>query len=234
MTGQECKSMHSGVARLLGLVVLPAAIVVIPMIAHTQTDSDRQQYSVTITNVTKGQRISAPLVWSHNAMVTFFEVGMPASQALQSSAEAGNPGLLATVFVRSSDVDDVVRSIEGLLTPGDSVTLTVEAGGAFNLISFVSMLNPTNDAFVAVQGMKIPKAGKSRVAYVPAYDAGSEINDELCASIPGGFCDGEGRSREDGEGFVHVHAGIRGVGDLDPEQYDWRNPVARVEIRLSD
>jgi hypothetical protein len=30
---------------------------------------------------------------------------------------------------------------------------------------------------------------------------------------------------------VHIHAGIHGIGELDPVAYDWRNPVALIEIR---
>lgn len=36
-----------------------------------------------------------------------------------------------------------------------------------------------------------------------------------------------------GEGYIHVHAGIHGIGGddgLDPETYDWRNPVVEVTI----
>ena len=33
------------------------------------------------------------------------------------------------------------------------------------------------------------------------------------------------------EGFVHVHSGIHGVGDLDEAARDWRNPVARIVVR---
>jgi len=36
------------------------------------------------------------------------------------------------------------------------------------------------------------------------------------------------------EGFVHVHSGIHGIGDLDPETLDWHNPVAEVTIRRVD
>ena len=67
--------------------------------------------------------------------------------------------------------------------------------------------------------------------FVPAYDAGTEINDESCDSIPGPVCGGEGMSGEDGEGFVSVHRGIHGVADLPAETYDWRNPVASISIR---
>jgi len=35
---------------------------------------------------------------------------------------------------------------------------------------------------------------------------------------------------DDGEGHIYVHGGIHGIGDLDPEFFDWRNPVAHVEV----
>jgi hypothetical protein len=66
---------------------------------------------------------------------------------------------------------------------------------------------------------------------VPAYDAGTELNDELCENIPGPLCGGGAVSAESGEGFVHIANGIHGIGDLAPELYDWRNPVAKVTIR---
>jgi len=50
----------------------------------------------------------------------------------------------------------------------------------------------------------------------------------------GGFlvCGGVGGSPGiGGEGFVHIHAGIHGIGDLLPARYDWRNPVAKVVIQ---
>lgn len=65
---------------------------------------------------------------------------------------------------------------------------------------------------------------------------GSERSDELYASIPGPDffeCGGPGGGAqvEGGEeGFVHVHSGIHGVGDLEPAERDWRNPVACISI----
>ena len=226
--------VHSRGSVLFRQIVFVVIVLAVLAPRYVQTEVGLQKYAVTITNLTKGQRISAPLVWSHNKQVTFFELGMPASQALQSSAEAGNTALLSDVFIRSSDVEDVVKSAEGLLNPGDSVTLTLQSGGVFNRISFISMINPTNDGFVAVQGVKIPKSNKRIVVDVPAYDAGSEINDERCTSIPGTICDGEGRSMEKGEGFVHLHTGIHGIGDLKPEERDWRNPVVRFSIQQEE
>jgi len=36
------------------------------------------------------------------------------------------------------------------------------------------------------------------------------------------------------EGFVHISRGISGEADLLASDYDWRNPVARVTVRLMD
>jgi hypothetical protein len=33
------------------------------------------------------------------------------------------------------------------------------------------------------------------------------------------------------EGYVHIHSGIHGIGDLEPAQADWNNPVAIVKIQ---
>ena len=63
------------------------------------------------------------------------------------------------------------------------------------------------------------------------YDAGSETNDELCATVPGPACRGAGPSPEDsGEGFVYIHNGVHSIGGLSAVEYDWRNPVAKVVI----
>jgi hypothetical protein len=70
-----------------------------------------------------------------------------------------------------------------------------------------------------------------------AYDSGSERNDELCARSPGPFfteCGGPGggaASTGGEEGYMRVHAGVHGIGDLTASQRDWRNPVARITIR---
>ncbi len=97
------------------------------------------------------------------------------------------------------------------------------------------MLVPTNDAFVALNGVRGPRNRNPLRLRMPAYDAGSEFNDELCANIPGppGVCAGQGVSAPapDDEKFVHIHAGIHGGVDLDETVRDWRNPVADIVIR---
>jgi hypothetical protein len=99
------------------------------------------------------------------------------------------------------------------------------------------MLIPTNDGFFALNGVRGPSGDEVLTLFSPAYDAGSEVNDELCASIPGpNFTEcsgpgGGGKPTGGEEGYVHIHAGIHGIGDLNASMRDWRNPVAQITIR---
>ena len=170
------------------------------------------------------------LVASHSDKVSLFVAGDPAIEELEILAESGNPGPLTALLQGDDEVGDVADS-GALLGPGESVTISVETSGKFKYVSVAAMLVPTNDAFVAVNGVRGPKGKDALVIDALAYDAGTELNDESCASIPGGGgCTGEGVSLADGEGFVHVHPGIHGIGDLSAAASDWRNPVARIRI----
>ena len=94
------------------------------------------------------------------------------------------------------------------------------------------MLATTNDAFFGIQGVKVQKKQVMTVGAI-AYDAGSETNSESCSTIPGPPCGNPFlRDTADAEGYIHVHSGIHGTGDLDPETYDWRNPVAQIRIKV--
>ncbi|MEE8338660.1 MAG: spondin domain-containing protein, partial [Xanthomonadales bacterium] len=117
----------------------------------------------------------------------------------------------------------------GLLLPGESVTVEIQGNGRFNRLSITSMLIPTNDTFVGLRSMKLPS--RSSMAAVPAFDAGTETNDEDCTNIPGPDCGGEGYNVAGGEGFVYISNGISGIDDLAPSAFDWRNPVARVVVK---
>jgi hypothetical protein len=101
------------------------------------------------------------------------------------------------------------------------------------------MLGATNDAFYAVRGIRLPIfIGQSIRVYANAYDAGSEANDESADTIGAlGAADDDPATgvgiNENGEGYIHVHAGIHGIGGpdgLDEATYDWRNPVVEVTI----
>ena len=192
-------------------------------------------YEVTVTNLTRGQQFTPILVASHKAGVRLFELGTPASPQLKTLAEEGNVAPMTALLLGNPNVRDVVNS-GGLLDPGKSVTQRVSTLGSFDSVSVAAMLIPTNDGFFAVNDAEGPNGQDVITLFSPAYDAGTERNDETCASIPGPFfieCGGPGGGGAPGggEGYVHIHAGIHGIGDLDPALRDWRNPVARITIR---
>jgi hypothetical protein len=198
------------------------------------------RFEVTVTNLTRGQTFTPVLVASHREGVTLFTLGAPASSQLATLAEEGNTAPLATLLLADPRVRDVADSGPppgGFVAPGQSKTVLVDAGRGADHISVAAMLIPTNDGFFALNGARAPR-GHEVLTYVsPAYDSGSERNDELCASIPGPDfteCGGPGQGGQpvgDEEGYVHIHAGIHGIGDLVTAARDWRNPVALITIR---
>ncbi len=190
-------------------------------------------YEVTITNLTRGETFTPILVATHKKGVKLFTPGSPANDELAMLAEGGDTVPLANLLLMYPRVGHIANS-GGLLAPGQSVSIIVKAGHDFRYVSLAAMLIPTNDGFIALNGVEASRGHKSVMYLSPAYDAGSEINDESCLHIPGPFgCDGtgEGYSPEGGEGYVHIHAGIHGIGDLSAADYDWRNPVARIIIK---
>lgn len=187
-------------------------------------------YEVSITNLTEAQAFTPILLATHVPSMKLFTPGSEASEELATLAEGGATGPLADRLLDfPGRVLDIV-STEGLLMPGDTVTVEITGDVFHRRLSFVAMLIPTNDSFVGLNSLPLPS--RSSEVLVPAYDAGSEPNDELCVNIPGPVCGGEGGSPgEGGEGYIFISQGIQGIGDLDPETYDWRNPVAYVEVR---
>jgi len=192
--------------------------------------SGDKSYHVTITNLTHAISFTPIPVASHRRPVSIFELGAPASDDLSMIAEGGDIGPLKTTLNGNSQVIDVQETV-GLLMPGQSVTVIVSAEHGAKMISIASMMLPTNDGFIALDSVKVSKHGNT--FYSPAYDAGSEANDELCINIPGPTCGGvpfsPGENVGD-ENHVHIHRGIHGIGDLEAHVYDWRNPVARITV----
>lgn len=190
------------------------------------------RFQVTITNITNSITFTPILVVTHRGSVDLFELGEPAIDELAAIAEAGDVGPASELLAGLAGVGDVQNS-GGLLSPGDSVTVTVRARHGARRISLASMMLPTNDGFIGLDSVGLPRRG-AKTYWSPGYDAGSEPNDELCLNIPGPTCGGTGPSplaNPADEGHIHIHRGMHGIGDLDPATYDWRNPVARITIR---
>lgn len=222
------RALGSVLALLGGLAAGTAAL--------ADDDHPGGRFEVTIINLTRGQQFTPFLVATHKAGVRLFEPGQPASAELATLAEEGNTAPLAAALSAHPDVGQVVTG-SGLTHAGGRVTLFVDARRGFGWLSLASMLIPTNDAFVALGGVALPRGRHAMTFTAPAYDAGSERNDELCASIPGPFfpeCGGSGGGGAPigaEEGYVHIHAGIHGIGSFQAADRDWRNPVALIRVR---
>jgi len=216
------------------VIILIGCLLAISLIGTSSYGGERERfYELTVTNMTKGQTFTPILVLTHRRGVSLFTPGSPASMALAALAEAGDTGPLTEMMSMNPGVRDIVTS-DGLLFPGETKTIMIPQSERYRYISIAAMIIPTNDGFIALNGVQAPAGGNAVMYLSPAYDAGSEMNDELCDNIPGPVCGGVAISEEDGEGYVRIHEGIHGIGSLDESIYDWRNPVARIVIQRTD
>jgi hypothetical protein len=218
--------------RLIPAITASLIVVAGMLVVGTCHAEEGRRYEITITNITRGQIISPPIVISHNKDFQLFALGVPAIPELVALAEDGDTGPLAAHLATLPSVLDYAMA-SGPVMPGSSVTVKVFTRRGFRLISAAGMLVTTNDAFFAIRG-KRAHWYQETIVEAEAYDAGSERNLESCDFIPGPPCGSSGaRDTDDAEGYVHIHAGIHGIGDLAPEMHDWRNPVVHVVIRRS-
>jgi hypothetical protein len=197
--------------------------------------ADPVRYEVVVTNLTRGQQFTPILAVSHRASLRLFRAGAPASGELRVLAEEGD----TAPFVASLTPDAAVTQVlpgQGLTNPGASFTFVIEGRPFGGRLSLAAMLIPTNDTFFALDAVDLPEGFGEERHYANAYDSGTEVNDESCASIPGPFfaeCKGSGGGGRvgGGEGYVYIGNGMHGVGDFNAAVRDWNNPVALVRIR---
>lgn len=216
--------------RTISILALALGVVGSPMTASAQ-----DMYQVKITNLTPGQAFTPFLLATHSMDVNMYLPGTQASDELRMIAEMGNtePMMMMLEGMKGMGVMDVVAQGHMLNTPGVTTEFMISGMYGYRL-SLVSMLIPTNDTFVGAN-MMLPMEG-GMMGYAYAYDAGTEMNDELCSSIPNpaGYpeCDamGPGEAVGMGEGGIVISNGIHGHGDFMPMMRDWKNPVARITI----
>lgn len=212
------------------LGALGAAMLLSSTLAVAEGNRYTPTYKVEITNITSNVQFTPVLAVTHRPVLQLFELGEPASPELSLLAEGGATGPLQTLLdAFPAQVGDT-ETTEGLLGPGETVSFRIKASHRYRSLSLAAMLLPTNDTFVALNNVPLPRRYRSTY-FAEAYDAGSEPNDEICANIPGPQCGGEGPSPDfGGEGFVHISPGIHGEADLAASAYDWRSSVAKVVI----
>lgn len=216
--------------------------------------SDYHGISVEITNLTNAIYFTPLLVASHNRDTHLFEVSTAASANLQAMAEGGNiDGLIADLEAAGGSY--VANPAAGLLAPGASAEAVIERPNKRNrYLSIVGMLLPTNDGFVGLDGLRIPKRKGTYTYYLHGYDAGTEANDEIITgggapNTPGIPADPGGNAGSGGiatvgpdhNQTVHIHRGVTGdsdplggESDLDARVHTWQGPVARLVLRVNE
>ncbi|WP_054113450.1 spondin domain-containing protein [Marinagarivorans algicola] len=205
------------------------------------------EISVSVTNLTHGMYFTPLLVSSHGADDSLFEVGAVASDALKMMAEGGDIAPLITA-TESLGAVNYNNPAGGALAPGASTPMVDLSTGVNTQLSVVSMLLPTNDAFLGLNNWTIPTEPGTYTINVNAYDAGTEANNEIIGGAdtntpapPFVMTGGSGATgiAAEVEGFVHIHRGNLGDSEIDAGQSDfdnrihrWLNPVARVTVTV--
>ncbi|HDM8130916.1 TPA: spondin domain-containing protein [Vibrio harveyi] len=187
------------------------------LLAGCPSDDDNDvvksyRYTINVANLTANQPMSPLAILAHNDKYKLFEIGKSASVELEHLAEGGsNAELLA--LKDSNDYVYQTLSGNGLVLPSssDSVTFTVDPHKA-GYVSVASMFVNTNDAFVGETGLSLKSlaVGESYEMSMNVWDSGTELNDELAATIPGPAGGGEGfnAARNDTNDVVAFHAGV--------------------------
>ncbi len=227
------------------LALLGAALMVAAFAVPAAAEDGLSSYEVTITNLAATQPISPPVVVTHHARNSFFQVGSPASAGITAIAEDGNPEVAVVALDGARHVTDVVNVGQPLTLAGttfgdfsDSVTIHID-GMRDDQLSVAGMLICTNDGFAGGDGLTLPRRG-SVTYYLGAYDAGTELNTEEsedivdpCSLLGPVVLDGDdnGNNNEgiDTTDVIAPHAGIVGDADLLPA-HNWDEPVLMVTI----
>ena len=212
--------------RSLKVSILILIVLLIPMTSAFASDKDQFiTYEITLENLTIGQIFSPPIFITHKPGYQFFHLRGQASEELRLIAENGNNDPAAEVANASRKVVDV-EALSVPLLPGESLTITIQARRGARL-SLASMLVQTNDGFVGASGLRLPKEGTENF-YLRTYDAGTEKNNELAEYVPGPPFGGT--LRDPSNQRIHLHRGILGIGDVDPEIYDWHGSTAKLTV----
>ncbi len=210
-----------------------------------------QELHLFVTNLTNGVYFTPLLLSAHSAEADLFEPGSAASAHLQAMAEGGDiSGLVSDL--NSAAANSVADPAGGLLAPGATAHATINSNRGNNRLSVVAMLLPTNDGFVGLDSLRIPKRRGTYTFYLNGYDAGTEANDEVingggAPGVPGIPADPGGNGGTGATGVttsehnqtVHIHRGslgdtdaTGGASDLDSRVHHWQNPVARLVLTV--
>lgn len=220
------------IKKIAAVVLAASSLAAVPFVASATGGNGRGSggvvtYQVTIENTATGfQPLTPGGVVVHRPRVDIWSTGSPASAALAAVAEDANLPIFVDTYAAARGVRSASVGGGAPFGPGESVTFEIE-GRRNDRISIVSMLVNTNDAFTGLDSVRL--GNREKVFEVGVYDAGTEVNNELAAFIPGPV-GGNFFERAPEGALITPHSGVQGVGDLDPAVHGWTGPVATITI----
>ena len=194
-------------------------VVVTPENPATPVDSTVGSFTITFTNTSESQPMTPPVVALHNPPtadngIRLFEATQPAIGEVIEIAENGNNAPLVGVImgqigqtIAAGGPAFVDPAAPGPVLPGQTASITLESTEENQVLSVVSMVVCTNDAFSGVDSRPIAE----ETFFAPIYDAGSETN-VLTLNYWVPPCNG-GESEnitDDENGAIQLHPGQEG------------------------
>lgn len=212
-----------------------------------------QELKITIENLSPDDGFFLTPLWVglHDGSFDLFDLGQPASNALEQIAEEGDVGPLMTDFdMVAMRRQDVITSPGGIsvapvIDPGEtaSTTISINNAAAYRYFSFASMVIPSNDAFIGNEGATqyevFDAAGNFNgdividLTAADIWDAGTEENDAQGAA----FSANGGTATDTIGGTVAAHPGLDNfLGTQTPTGFSTigslpgSSPFARITI----
>ncbi|GAC16743.1 spondin domain-containing protein [Aliiglaciecola lipolytica] len=224
----------------------PTKVLTASLLAFACQSAYSADLSIEIQNLTQGIYFTPLLVAAHTPEASLFELGESASTEIEAMAEMGSLDGLMTVTT-SVNADVIANPAEGLLGPSLSTTAMLTTDDSNTVLSIVGMILPSNDGFVGLDNWQIPSEAGTYTFYLNAYDAGTEANDEIRASMPVPppldpllGTGGAGVTSQETNASVHIHRGNLGDADSSGGSSDmvnsihrWLNPVAKVTVTVN-
>lgn len=224
-------SQHPGfLAPMSGGILADAMFAAADFTAHgyrvariTVTAATEVQVSVENLAPAAGNFLTPVWVGFHDGGFDTFTPGEAASAGLERIAEDGNAEPLSGEFAvsESAHTDGVIPGPSGPIAPGETATASFTVDGvAARYFSFVSMVIPSNDAFIGngdataipvFDGQGRFVEGEYLVAGNRVYDAGTEVNDEIPANTAF-FGQAAPDTGGDEGSIVHAHPGFLPAG----------------------
>lgn len=224
----EAIAMHPGIAANADVTpdfkwTGPVARFTIHEVTAPVAAAGATSYDVTVTNINTGMQGLSPLILAtHPASSHAWQLGQLASKGTEMLAEEGMPDLLASEL---KGVATDIQTTHAHLLPGDSITVRISANPG-DVLSAATMLIQTNDGFTGLDAAPIALGNTGTVA----YDAGTEINTEAKADVPGPPFGGKMHGPDPNpKEAIAMHPGIAANADVTPD-FKWSGAVARFTI----